>query len=464
MIPAAEYRNRTVAVFGLGRSGLAAVEALAAGGADVLADDDRTDRRAAAAALGARAAEMTPDAIAGADALVLSPGVPLDHRVPAAARRAGVAVMGETDLFVRAVRRRGGASAAPRVVGVTGTNGKSTATALTGHLLAAAGRAVRVGGNIGTATLALEPLGADGIYVLEMSSFQLELASNPAFDAAGLLNVSPDHLDRHGGMDAYVAAKKRIFDGQTAACAAVVARDDRISAAILDELARAGRARTVAVSGAGAVEGGVGVVGGRLADGLDGPPRPVADLDRNPALAGSHNRQNAALAYAVCRALGLEADELAPGFAGFRGLPHRLEPVAAISGVRYVNDSKATNPAAAARALACFDAVHWIAGGRAKDTDMRPLAPWLGRVRRAYLIGEAADSLAESLAPGVETAMCGTLDRAVALASRAAAADGGEGAVVLLSPACASHDQFRDFEARGDRFRALVEALAEGGP
>ena len=461
MIPVAEYRSRTVAVFGLGRSGLAAVEALAAGGADVLADDDRADRRAAAAALGARAAEMTPDAIAGADALVLSPGVPPDHRVPAAARRAGVAVMGETDLFARAVR--GGAAAGPRVVGVTGTNGKSTATALAGRLLAGAGRAVRVGGNIGTAALALEPLGANGIYVLEMSSFQLELASNPAFDVAGLLNVSPDHLDRHGGMDAYIAAKKRIFRGQTAACAAVVARDDRISAAILDEVARTGRARTIAVSGSGAVEGGVGVAGGRLVDGLDGPPRPVADLDRNPALAGAHNRQNAALAYAMCRALGLEADELAAGFAGFRGLPHRLEPVAEISGVRYVNDSKATNPAAAARALACFDAVHWIAGGRAKDADMRPLAPWLGRVRRAYLIGEAADSLAESLPPGVETAMCGALDRAVALASRDAAADGGEGAVVLLSPACASHDQFRDFEARGDRFRALVEALAEGG-
>ncbi len=459
MIPVTEYRDDTVAVFGLGRSGLAAVEALVAGGAEVLADDDCADRRARAAVLGGHPARLGAGTIAGARALVLSPGVPLDHPVPVAARAAGVDVVGEADLFACALwpdGRFGG----PRIVGITGTNGKSTTTALVGHLLTEAGRLVQVGGNLGTAALALDPLDANGIYVLEMSSFQLDLTSRLVFDVAGLLNLSPDHLDRHGDMEGYVAAKKRIFRGQTAACAAVVACDDWMTAAIFQCLAAAGVRRTIAVSGAGPVEGGVGVEAGRLLDGLDGAPRAVVDLGRNPALIGGHNWQNAALAWAVCRVLGVEADNLVPGLLSYPGLAHRLEPVAEIAGVRYVNDSKATNAAAAARALACYRSIYWIAGGRAKDADPSPLAPWLDRVRHAFLIGEAAHDFAEALAGRTSATICGTLDRAVALAAQRAASDGVQGAVVLLSPACASYDQFSDFEARGERFRSLVAALA----
>lgn len=461
MIPVTAYRGEKVAVFGLGRSGLAAAAALAAGGAEVLADDDCDARRAAAARCGARPVRLGESDITAARALVLSPGVPRSHRVAALADRAGTAVVGETELFARALRPRRAAGAGPRIVGITGTNGKSTATALVGHLLAGAGVPVRLGGNFGTAALALEPLGADGVYALEMSSFQLELTSSLVFDVAALLNIGADHLDRHGGMAGYIAAKKRIFHDQTAADTAIVARDDPVSASVFDGLAAEGQ-RRIAVSGLAPVAGGVGVDGGRLVDGLEGAPRAVADLDANPALTGVHNRQNAALAWAVCRALGFASGALAGGFASFPGLRHRLEPVATVAGVRFVNDSKATNAAAAARALACYRRVYWIAGGRAKDADLAPVAPLLGRVRRAYLIGEAAESMAEWLAGRAPAALCGALDRAVAAAARDAAGD--DGAVVLLSPACASYDQFADFEARGARFRALVEGLAGASP
>lgn len=458
MIPVTAYRGEKVAVFGLGRSGLAAAAALAAGGAEVLADDDCEARRAAAARYGARAVRLGETDIAAARALVLSPGVPRSHRVPALADRAGTAIVGETELFARALRPRRAAGTGPRIVGITGTNGKSTATALVGHLLAGAGVPVRLGGNFGTAALALDPVGADGVYALEMSSFQLDLTSSLVFDVAALLNIGSDHLDRHGGMAGYVAAKKRIFRGQTAADTAIVARDDPVSASVFDGLA-AGEARRIAVSGLAPAAGGVGVDDdGRLIDALEGAPRAVADLDANPALTGVHNRQNAALAWAVCRALGLASGALAGSFASYPGLRHRLEPVATVAGVRFVNDSKATNAAAAARALACYRRIYWIAGGRAKDADLAPVAPLLGRVRRAYLIGEAAEAMAESLAGRAPVALCGALDRAVAAAARDASGD--DGAVVLLSPACASYDQFADFEARGARFRALVEGLA----
>ena len=461
MIPVAAYRGEKVAVFGLGRSGLAAVRALAAGGAQVWAFDDDSRRIAGAEALGARAGAGLRGDFA---AVVLSPGVPRGHRFPVAADRAGVPVIGEVDLFHDTVRAAAPGAAGPRIVGITGTNGKSTATSLAGRLLAEAGRPVRVGGNLGTPALALDPLGEDGVYVLELSSYQLDLASRAAFDAACLLNISPDHLDRHGGMEEYAAAKRKIFRPRNGASAAIVACDDPLSSSILESLRKEGGRRTIPVSGRRAVEGGVGARGGTLFDGLDGPPAPVADLGANPALAGRHNAQNAALAYAACRALGLGAGESARGFPSFRGLAHRLEPVGEVAGVRFVNDSKATNMAAAARALACYRSIYWIAGGRAKETDPAPLEPWLGRVRRAYLIGEAADAFAAALPPRPAATVCGTLDRAVAAAARDAAEDAAAGAVVLLSPACASFDQFRDFEARGERFRALVAALGAARP
>ncbi len=462
MIPVTEYRNETVAVFGLGRAGLATVQALAAGGAVVLADDDCARRREEAAAFGARPTRLTEDTMAAARALVLSPGVPLDHPTPAAARAAGVEIVGETELFARTLKR-GPAVRGAQLVGVTGTNGKSTTIALIGHLLRNAGRPVRIGGNFGTAALGLEPVGEDGVYALEMSSFQLDLTENLVFDVAGLINISPDHLDRHGDMERYTAAKARIFRGQTRSCTAVIGCDDERSSRICQHLSENGTQRTVGVSGVRRISGGVGVQGGQLIDDMNGTGRVITDLRCAPTLAGRPNHQNAAAAYAICRALGMDAEAFASGLFTYPGLAHRLETVAEIAGVRYINDSKATNVMAAAGALAGYDTIYWIAGGRAKDTDLGPVAPFLRHVRHAYLIGEAAAAFAQSLAGAVTFTLCETLDRAVAMAARQAADDRINGAVVLLSPACASYDQFRDFEQRGAQFRALVESLAGEG-
>ena len=469
MIPVQGYRDATVAVFGLGRSGLAAVQALAAGGAEVLADDDAADRRRAAVALGARATSLAAADWPGIAALVLSPGVPLSHPAPHpvvdAARAAGVEVIGEVELFARSLRPGGGVSAnGPRLVGITGTNGKSTTTALLGHMLARAGRPVQVGGNLGTAALALEPLGEDGVYVLEMSSYQLDLISSLVFDVAALVNVSPDHIDRHGDMAGYVAAKRRIFAGQSAACTAVIALDDTVTAAIFDDLDRAGAQRLIPVSTRRALERGVYVADGSLIDALDGAPRRITSLDGIATLPGAHNRQNAAVAYAAARALGIAPEAAADGLRSYPGLAHRLELVATIAGVRFVNDSKATNVAAASQALACYDTIYWIAGGRAKDEPLAPLEPLLGRVAHAFLIGESAARFAAALEGRVPVTAAGDLARAVAAAADRAARERRAGAVVLLSPACASFDQFRDFEHRGEMFRAAVRRLEDASP
>ena len=452
MIPVTEFQDERVAVFGLGRSGLSAIRALVAGGADVVAGDDRVDSLGEAKRLGATTADLTETDWRDIRALVLSPGVPLTHPQPhpvvEAAKTAGAEIFCDVPLMAAAVRPHG-----PSIVGITGTNGKSTTTALLGHLLQHAGRPVQVGGNIGAPALDLQPLAADGTYVIEMSSYQLDLARGMVFDVAALLNLSPDHLDRHGGMDGYVAAKRHIFDGQGPACSAVIAVDDTLTAAIFDDLASHGAQRLIPVSTRGPVEGGIYVTDGALHDALDGDARRVASLTGIDSLAGGHNRQNAAVAYAIARALGLAPDDAAAGLAGYPGLAHRMEPIAMRHGVRYVNDSKATNAMAAAQGLAAFERIHWIAGGRGKDEDLGVLMPHLGHVVQAYLIGEAAQRLAGLDMPATA---CGTLDRAVAEAAAAAA----PGEVVLLSPACASFDQFASFEARGERFRALVEALS----
>ena len=459
MIPVSSYRGSKVAVFGLGRAGLAAVRALSTGGAEVLVDDDAPARRYDGEAAGGTAYDLSAGDWADIAALVLSPGVPLTHPVPhpvvQKARAAGTEILGEVDLLAGEVRPGPG----PRLVGITGTNGKSTTTALLGHLLAEAGLEVEVGGNLGTAALALEPVSATGVYVLEMSSYQLDLTSSAVFDVAALLNVTPDHLDRHGGMAGYVAAKKRIFARQTASCTAVIAVDDTITAAVFDGLAATAPQRVVPVSIHRRLADGIFVADGVLFDGLDGPPRRVATLSGVAVLLGEHNSQNAAVAYAVARSLGLESEQAARGLASYPGLPHRMEPVAEIAGARFVNDSKATNVTAAVQALRSYDTIYWIAGGRAKDDDLAPILPLLDRVRHAFLIGEAAAAFARVLADRVPVTVARTLEAAVPAA--AAMARGDANAVVLLSPACASFDQFDDFEARGDRFRALVTAIAD---
>jgi UDP-N-acetylmuramoylalanine--D-glutamate ligase len=457
MIPAESMRDRTVAVLGLGRSGRSACRALAAAGARVLAWDDDPACRARVASEGVPLVELAGADWAKVDRLVLSPGIPLHHPRPhpmvERARAARVPVIGDIELLVESQPDR-------RIVGVTGTNGKSTTTALVGALLGAAGMGAQVGGNIGLPALDLLPKPTKDIYVLELSSYQLELTDHLACAVAVLLNLSADHLDRHGGMAGYARAKGRIFRNQRASDWAIVGVDDDHGRALAEVLAR-GPQRLVPISATGRLARGIYVEAGRLYDALDGAPREIVDLRPIPSLQGSHNWQNAAAAYAAARALGVQPEAAALGLRRFQGLPHRLEPVAAIGGVRFVNDSKATNPDAAARALAAFDVVFWIAGGRAKDGGFAALEPQLHRVRHAFLIGEAAPALAELLGGRVPFTRCGDLERAVREATAAAAGAQAERPVVLLAPACASFDQFANFEDRGDSFKSLVRALAE---
>ena len=443
MIRVPLYRNRTVAVLGLARSGLAAARALGAGGARVLCWDDAPDARAAARDQGFEVRPAGPED--GIAALVPSPGVPLSHPMIAAAHDAGIEVVGDIELLWRVLPE-------PRYVAVTGTNGKSTTTALIGHLLHSAGaRHIRVGGNLGTPALDLTPVPGEGTIVLELSSYQLDLTVEATFDVAVLLNVAPDHLDRHGTMAAYVDAKRQVFrPGRLGT--AVVGMDDPISQSIGDALRARDPLQVVPVTVEAASREGVSVVDGLLHE--DGEP--VCDLTHARALPGRHNWQNAAAAYAAARACGLAPENLVPALLHFPGLPHRMEQIGSVSGIPVINDSKATNAEAAARAIACFDNVYWIAGGRPKEGGLDAIAPLFSHIAHAFLIGEAEDGFAASLEGRLPVTRCGTLDRAVAAALDAACSNGRDGTVVLFSPACASFDQFSDFEQRGDRFRALV--------
>ena len=461
MISVTAYANRTVAVFGLARSGLEAVRALMAGGAEVLAFDDSEPRVAEARDQGFPVADLHAADWSKLDALVLSPGVPLTHPNPhwtvERAREAGVPVIGDTELFF--AERARVAPDAP-VVGITGTNGKSTTTALIGHLLLMAGRTVSVGGNIGKAVLSLEPLSPERTYVLELSSYQIDLTPTLTPSVGVLLNVTPDHLDRHGSMENYAAIKARIGE---AADKAVIAVDDDWTTGTADRLEADGRSVT-RVSATKPLDTGISVADGKVHLADHGAATTIADLSKAPALRGRHNAQNAAVAAAVALALGLTTEEIAAGLASFPGLAHRMEQVGRVGKVLFVNDSKATNADAAARSLASFQAIHWIAGGRAKSGGIEPLRDYFSRIRRAYLIGEAAGSFAATLGDAVAHEICGDLDRAVQAAARNAeredvTEDGAAEPVVLLAPACASFDQFPDFEARGEAFRDAVTRL-----
>ena len=456
MIALSPYGGRTIALLGLGKSGLAAARALAAAGADVWAWDDDPARRQAAEDEGLPLVDLAQCDWQRPESLVLSPGIPHTHPAPhpvaALARAAGCEIIGDIELLAR-----GRPDAI--YVGVTGTNGKSTTTTLIGHILKWAGRQVEVGGNLGTPALSLPPLGSDGIYVLEMSSYQLELTPTLTFDVAVLLNITPDHLDRHGGMAGYVAAKRRIFARQEKPQAAVVGIDDAITRELVVELAATGAQTIIFISAEDRAIGGVRVEKEKLVDDMTGDGTPVLDLRKLPRLPGQHNWQNIAAAYATARCLGIEVPAIVAAIKSFPGLAHRQELIATIDGVRYVNDSKATNADAAAKALACYDAIYWIAGGIAKEGGIASLAPFFPRIRRAFLIGEATDAFGATLDGRVPLERCGDLGKAVAAARDAARADGAADAVVLLSPACASFDQFTDFEARGNAFRHLVEAL-----
>jgi UDP-N-acetylmuramoylalanine--D-glutamate ligase len=454
------FAGRRIAILGLARSGIAAARSLAAGGAQILAwDDDPAVRDAVAAKI--PLCDLTQADWRQIPALVLSPGIP--HRYPEPhpavrrAREAGTAIIGDIELLGRAQPEA-------RYVGITGTNGKSTTTALIGHILASAGQRVEIGGNLGTAALALAPLGSEGTYVLELSSFQLELIDSLAFDVAVLLNITPDHLDRHGGMDGYIAAKQRIYAHQSAASTAIVGIDDPVCRALADELRRTGPARVVPISATERAPGGVYVERGGLVDATGQEPLAVLDLTCAERLPGSHNWQNAAAAYAAARSLGVAAEDAAGAIRSFPGLAHRQELFDTIDGVRFINDSKATNADAAEKALACYEAIYWIAGGLPKAGGITSLKPYFGRLRHTYLIGTATEEFAATLGNSIPFTRCGDLATATAAAAEKARRDGVPGATVLLSPACASYDQFANFEARGDAFRALVAGLRNAGP
>jgi UDP-N-acetylmuramoylalanine--D-glutamate ligase len=362
-----------------------------------------------------------------------------------------VPILSDADLLFRAVRASGSQA---RFAGVTGTNGKSTTTALLAHILDTAGRPVAAGGNLGTPALALPWLPDDGVYVLEMSSYMLERIAALHFAAACMLNLSADHIDRHGDMAGYAHAKARIFDRQGAGDLAVVGVDDDLSRAMAERL-RGGPARLVTVSGAGTADFGPDGTWLRDADGR------IADLAAARALPGAHNIQNAGAAAAMALALGVSRADIAPGIVTYPGLPHRQEKVGDINGIVFVNDSKATNADSTAWALGCYERVIWIAGGEAKEGGIAPLAPFFPRVALALLIGRDAPILAATLAAhGVPHRSVGTLEAATAEAWREAHA--GTAPVVLLSPACASWDQFTGFDQRGNRFRDLVRGLAGG--
>jgi UDP-N-acetylmuramoylalanine--D-glutamate ligase len=456
MIRLPSMADRTLAVLGLGRSGRSACRALRESGARVWAWDDDPGSRADAAAAGLPIVDLEICNWERLDRLVVSPGIPLTHPRPhrfvRRARAAGVPIVGDLELLVENEPDR-------RIVGITGTNGKSTTTALIAQLLRYAGEGVQFGGNIGLPVLDLLPKPVEDIYVLEMSSYQLELTERLRCAVAVILNVSPDHLERHGSLAGYVRAKHRILRNQRASDWAVLGVDDDHGSKLHRGLVARADRRVLPVTIGRTLERGVFVVDGWLHDAIEGPPAPVLDLRPLESLRGAHNWQNAAAAYGAVRALGLARTAAAAGLPHFKGLAHRLEPVAIIDGVAFVNDSKATNAEAAARALASFDSVYWIAGGRPKEGGIEAVLPWLDHVRHAYLIGEASSAFATTLMGRVPCTQSGDLTTAVRQAAAAARADREVRPVVLLAPACASFDQFRDFEHRGETFKALVGEL-----
>ncbi|ABD87746.1 UDP-N-acetylmuramoyl-L-alanine--D-glutamate ligase [Rhodopseudomonas palustris] len=464
MIPITSFAGKTVAVFGLGGSGLASCQALKAGGADVVASDDNIDRLVEAAQAGFITADLHSVAWSNIAALVLTPGVPLTHPAPhwavLAAQAAGVEVIGDIELFCR--ERRLLAPDAP-FVAITGTNGKSTTTALIAHLLRQAGFDTQMGGNIGTAILSLEPPAAGRVHVVEMSSYQIDLTPSLDPSVGILLNVTEDHLDRHGSIEHYAAVKQRLVAGVPDGGTAIVGVDDDFSATAAERVALDGKT-VLRLSVKRPLANGIVVENNAIYRVTDGEREAIARIDGIGSLRGLHNAQNAAAAAAAVLALGVDREALQRGLRSFPGLAHRMEQVGRQGETLFVNDSKATNADAAAKALSSFEEIFWIAGGKPKTGGIDSLAGFFPKIRKAYLIGEAAQEFAATLDGKVDYEICETLEVAVPHAARDAAASELVDPVVLLSPACASFDQFRNFEIRGNRFRELVTALPHVEP
>jgi UDP-N-acetylmuramoylalanine--D-glutamate ligase len=459
MIPVTSFSGKTVAVFGLGGSGLASCHALKAGGAEVIAGDDSAERLAEAAKAGFITADLRTVSWANFAALVLTPGVPLTHPAPhwsvVAAQQAGVEVIGDVELFCRERRRH--APDAP-FVAITGTNGKSTTTALIAHLMRVAGYDTQMGGNIGTAILSLEPPRRGRVHVIEMSSYQIDLTPSLDPSVGILINISEDHIDRHGTLAHYAAVKERLVAGVQPQGTSIVGVDDGWCRDIADRLDRAGK-RVVRISVKNPLPDGIYVEHETILRVAGGARSEVARVGGIGSLRGLHNAQNAACASACALALGISTDVLQNGLRSFPGLAHRMEQVGRLDKVLFVNDSKGTNADATSHALASFPDIFWIAGGKPKQGGITSLTGYFPRIRKAYLIGEAAEEFAGTLGEGVPHEISATLDVAVAHAAHDATASGIADPVVLLSPACASFDQFRNFEIRGAAFRDLVNAL-----
>jgi UDP-N-acetylmuramoylalanine--D-glutamate ligase len=459
MIPVTAFAGKKVAIFGLGGSGLASASALLAGGADVIGWDDSADAVVKARSAGIPTGDLRQVDWSRISALVLAPGVPLTHPAPhwavALARAAAIEVIGDIELFCR--ERRAHAPKAP-FVAITGTNGKSTTTALVAHLLRSAGRYAEIGGNIGTAILSLAPPDEARAHVIECSSYQIDLAPTLDPSVGILLNITEDHLDRHGTLAHYAAVKERLVAGVQEDGIAIVGVDDDWCAAAAERIERSGK-KLARVSVRRPLRAGLYVEAEKITQAAGGTARAVAHIGGIGSLRGVHNAQNAACAAGAALALGLSTQAIQQGLLSFPGLAHRMEEVGRKASVLFVNDSKATNADSAAQALACFSDIFWIAGGKAKTGGIASLAGFFPRIRKAYLIGEAASDFAAELAGRAPHVVAGTLERAVELAAADAEASSVAEPVVLLSPACASFDQYRNFEVRGDKFRELVRAL-----
>ncbi|MBX9841704.1 MAG: UDP-N-acetylmuramoyl-L-alanine--D-glutamate ligase [Xanthobacteraceae bacterium] len=459
MIPVKTFAGKTVAVFGLGGSGLASAQALKTGGADVIGFDDSAASIDKARAAGIATEDLRKIDWSNVSALLLAPGVPLTHPQPhwsaQLAKQAGAEIIGDVELFCRERRRL--APNSP-FVAITGTNGKSTTTALIHHLLKSAGRAAELGGNIGTAVLTLEPPSADRAHVVECSSYQIDLAPTIDPRVGVFINLSADHLDRHGTIAHYAAVKERLVAGVQNDGAAVIGVDDEWCAAAAERVAAQGK-NVVRISVRKQLSDGIYAEGGRIIRAKAGQTETIATLNGIGSLRGVHNAQNAACAAAAVLALGLTPAQIQAGLRSFPGLAHRMEQVGRKGAVLFVNDSKATNADSSAQALASFTDMFWIAGGKPKTGGITSLEKFFPRIRKAYLVGEAAEEFARTLDGKVPYELTGTIDRAVEASARDAAASGLKEPVVLLSPACASFDQFRNFEVRGDHFRNLVLKL-----
>ena len=464
MIPVKGYEGLKVAVLGLGRSGFALAQALAAGGAEALLWDDAPEARAKAEAEGLVLTDLTRhSSLEGVVALVVSPGIPhlypAPHKIITRALAAGIPIDSDIGLFFQSF----GSSdwdqfeTPPKIVAVTGSNGKSTTTALIHHILDVSGRSTQMGGNIGRGVFDLDPATDGEVIVLELSSYQTELARSLTPDIAVFTNLSPDHLDRHGGLGGYFAAKRRLF-AEGGPDRAIIGVDEIEGLFLANQLAQGPvDDRVIRISSGQKLEGFGWTVFARkgfLSEWRRGKQAASIDLREMKGLPGAHNHQNACAAYAVCRTLGLAPKQVEAALHSFTGLPHRSQLVGEKAGVRFVNDSKATNVDSAGKALQAFAKIRWIAGGLGKEGGIKGLLPFTGSVAKAYLIGHSAREFALELGD-VPHEICETMDRAVARAAEEAE----PGDVVLLAPAAASFDQYPDFEKRGEDFTARVKAL-----